>query len=72
MVTAALTSAAAETNATELGSAYDEAHGLLAAHKLAISPFGTNARMVDEKGTTAYSRERLDVVRRLVAGIVVS
>lgn len=71
-VQAALDAAALETNATELGSVYDEAHGLLAAHKLAISPFGTNARMVDESGTTSYERERRAVMARTVVSVVVT
>lgn len=70
VVTAALTAAAGETS-TDFGDSYDEAHGLLAAHKLAISPFGQSARMVSDKGETTYQRERDAVMARMIAPIAV-
>lgn len=63
--------AARELNAMELGSAYDEAHGLLAAHKLAISPHGRAARLVDDKGKTTYENEFAAVVLRAVVPLTV-
>jgi hypothetical protein len=68
-VTACLNEAASELNSDELGDSYDGAHGLLAAHKLAVSPFGTNARMVDERGTTAYEREFSNVCKRAIVAV---
>ena len=44
------------------GSRYDEAHGLLTAHSLAMSPFGRALRQEDDK-ETAYE-VRLKQVRR--------
>ena len=58
--------AAGETDAAAFSTAYDEAHGLLACHKLAISPYGQNARMVSDKGETTYGRERAAVETRMV------
>jgi hypothetical protein len=65
LVTACLTAAAGETSATALGTAYDEAHGLLAAHKLAISPFGGMARLEAGKETT-YQQERRALLERVI------
>lgn len=63
LVNACLTASAAETS-SEL-DAYDEAHGLLAAHKLAISPFGGMARL--EAGLkTTYEQERTALLNRTV------
>lgn len=58
--------AASELSADEIGEPYDEAHGLLAAHKLALSPFGRNARMVREDGTTTYGDEFKAVMGRSI------
>jgi hypothetical protein len=71
-VQAFLDAAAREINPTELGEAYDNAHGLLAAHKLAISPFGKQARMVNEDGSTTYEKEYDAVLRRTVLALKVS
>lgn len=65
-VVACLTAAANELSAAEIGLPYDEAHGLLAAHKLALSPFGRNARMVRDDGTTTYGDEFKAVLGRSV------
>lgn len=66
MVQACLDASALETDSSAFDTAYDEAHGLLAAHKLAISPYGQNARMVSDKGETTYMRERDAVTGRVV------
>jgi hypothetical protein len=71
-VQAFLDAAAREINPTELGEAYDNAHGLLTAHKLAISPFGKQARMVNEDGRTTYENEYDAVLRRSVLALAVS
>jgi hypothetical protein len=71
IVNACLTAAANETSAEELGASYDEVHGLLAAHKLAISPYGRAARMLNDEGESTYEAERCKVVARAVPGVTV-
>lgn len=71
-VQAALDSAALETDAKLLGGFYDEAHGLLAAHKLAMSPYGMNARLVNDDGKTTYELVRMGVLARAVPGVTVA
>lgn len=68
-VQAVLDAAAKELHPTELGYAYNEAHGLVTAHKLALSPFGQSARMVNEKGETTYAKLFDDLIGRSVAGV---
>jgi hypothetical protein len=63
--------AATELNATAFGVAYDEAHGLLAAHKGAISPFGRNARMLNEHGNSTYEVEFGKVCARAITALSV-
>lgn len=65
-IVAALDAAGKELNATEIGEPFDEAHGLLAAHKLALSPMGRNARMVRDDGTSTYGDEFKAVLGRSV------
>lgn len=65
LVQACLDVSALETSSESLGLNYDEAHGLLAAHKLAVSPFGGMARL--EKSTkTTYEVERTAMMTRLL------
>jgi hypothetical protein len=71
-VSAVLTAAATELNSTEIGAPYDEAHGLLAAHKLAISPYGRAARMLNEQGHSTYEAEFSNVMARAIPGIAVA
>lgn len=66
LIDAALTDAATEIDATIYGVKYDAAHGLLTAHKLAVSPYGRSARLVNDDGTTTYEKE-LTRIRREVA-----
>jgi hypothetical protein len=47
------------------GDKADEARLYLTAHKLAISPFGRNARLVNEDGTTTYWSD-YERIKRLV------
>ncbi len=72
LVSAVLAESGNELNSEELGDAYNAAHGLLAAHKLAISPFGQSARMVNDEGETTYNREFIAVVGRAVAPLAVT
>lgn len=69
LVQACLDAAATELNVTEIGAPFDEAHGLLAAHKLAISPYGRAARMLNEDGKSTYETEFHNVMARAVPGL---
>lgn len=56
-----------------VGTRYDQAHGYLAAHKLALSPYGQNVRLdpktVDPKtGTTTYNIHFQSLVRKFAQG----
>jgi len=53
-VETALADAGAYCNADVFGDQHDQAVGLYAAHLLAISPFGQNARLVNKQGDTTY------------------
>jgi hypothetical protein len=69
-VDSVLNSAATELNADEIGDSFDEAHGLLTAHKIAISPFGANARTLNDKGQTTYQVELDNVMRRAITALL--
>lgn len=56
-IAASLAAAAGDMNADVYGSRFDEAQSWLAAHKLAISPFGRSARLSADDGITTYWRE---------------
>ena len=71
LVQACLDEAAAETSAEAFGDGYDAAHGQLAAHKLAVSPWGQNARMVNDKGESTYGTERTGIEGRLIVPLTV-
>lgn len=70
LVQACLDVAALETSAEQLGSSYDEAQGLLAAHKLACSPFGGMARL-EKTNQTTYELERRAMLQRLLGPFAV-
>lgn len=72
MVQVVLDEAATELNAAEIGAAFDAAHGQLAAHKLAISPFGRAARMLNEKGESTYQAHFADIMARAIVAIDVT
>ncbi len=42
------------TGPTAKGTFADQAQGYLAAHKLTMSPYGQNARLIMKDGTTTY------------------
>ncbi len=69
VVQAFLDAAAKELNEEEIGAGYDEAHRLLTAHKIAISPFGTNARILNDAGETTYETELNKVMARAVIAL---
>src|SRR3954469_3264064 len=49
-ILACLNAAEAEVSTEAWGARWDEAHGLTAAHKLALSPYGTAARLITSTG----------------------
>jgi hypothetical protein len=46
----------------------DQGQAYLAAHKLALSPFGNNARLVAEDGSTTYSIHYEKLQRQVSSG----
>lgn len=67
LVQLALDEAVDECDARVYADRYDDAVGLLAAHNLAISPAGQQARLESDKGTTTYWG-RFAEIRRQKAG----
>ena len=54
LLQAMLDAAEVEIDRTVWGAKGDQGQMLLAAHKLATSPWGQNAKLVDAKGSTTY------------------
>lgn len=50
----------------------DTVHGYLTAHKLALSPFGQNARMIAADGTTTYEKHLNKIVGKTIVGVGVT
>ena len=57
---------------SQLGAAYDTAHGLATAHLIAVSPAGKNARMVNDDGTTQYGKTLTEMMRARIVGISIT
>jgi hypothetical protein len=57
LVQCALDESARRTDPRVFGARADDAVGLLAAHLLAVSPFGQQARLKSDAGNTTYNRE---------------
>ena len=57
-----LDSADLQLHATYWGTYRDQAHGLLTAHLISMSPSGQQARLQTDKGNTTY-KQRLDAMR---------
>lgn len=69
LVDAVLAEAAAEVDERVYGASYDHAVGLLAAHKLAVSPFGQTARQEGaDKSSTTYGDEFDRLTRKRAGG----
>lgn len=69
LVDAVLAEAAAECDARIFGASHDHAVGLLAAHKLAVSPFGQTARQEgNDKSSTTYLDEWQRLARLRAGG----
>lgn len=67
LVQAKLDEATLALDARVFGVRFDEAVRYRAAHTLALSPFGQNARLVAKDGSTTYGTH-LDAVTRSCAG----
>ena len=57
MITSCIASAQRRVDETVWGSTYQDGAMMLAAHLLAISPFGQNARLVAKDGSSTYLTE---------------
>ncbi len=55
-IQAALDRAEEAVDPVTFGASYDLAHGLRAAHLLAVAPMGQNARLQSDKADTTYNR----------------
>jgi hypothetical protein len=69
-VTLALSDATSELDPRVFGDTFDQAVGLLAAHKLSVSPFGQQARLEPKTGdgTTTYHAELQRLTRKKAGG----
>lgn len=54
LVQAMLDRAERSIDSSVFGERFDDAHGLLAAHLLVLSPYGKNARLQSATGTSPY------------------
>lgn len=68
VVSAALADAARGVDARLFGTRTDLAVGLRAAHLLAISPYGQQARLESDKSDTTYRAEYLRMAREVAGG----
>lgn len=68
LVQAMLDASALEIDTDIWGAKADQGQGYLAAHKLASSPFGQNAKMVAKDGTTTYWFNYYKLVRQVSSG----
>jgi len=53
----------------EYGDHANEAHGLITARKLALSPWGVNAKLVSKEGKTVYDAPLLELQATCACGI---
>jgi hypothetical protein len=63
-----LADAARSCNEAIFGPRFDEAVGLLAAHKVALAPGGQHARLESDKADTTYRQEWLRLARMCGGG----
>lgn len=68
VVLSRLADAATQCDPRVFAARLDEAVGLLAAHKLALSPFGQQARLKSDAGDTVYRQEWLRITRQSAGG----
>lgn len=72
LVDAMLAAAALEIDLEVWGAKSDQGQMYLAAHKLALSPFGNNAEMFSKNGTTTYQAHYEMLVRQVASGFRVA
>jgi hypothetical protein len=72
LVNATLSAALLEIDTTIWGIKADQGQGYLTAIKLALSPFGQNARMIAKDGTTVYHTSYNALVRQISSGFRVA
>ena len=68
MVQAKLDEVAVALDDRVFGARIDEAVAYLVAHRLALSPFGQNARMVAKDGSTTYGEQYAGIQRAAAGG----
>lgn len=68
LVESCLAEALLSTPADVWGDKADAAQGLLAAHLLALSPFGRTAKLSSVKGESTYGTQRKAMARALALG----
>lgn len=71
LITAALTDAATRVNAVTYGDAREVAIQWMAAHILAVSPYGRSQRLVNDDGTTNYLKEFEKIKAENTPGMIV-
>jgi hypothetical protein len=72
LVRAHLDAASLEISPKTWGALADQGQAYLAAHKLALSPAGQNARLVADDGTTTYGRHYQSLLRTVALGVAVA
>lgn len=72
LIRATLNEAALELDTVQWGPLYDTGHKYLTAHKLAISPMGQNARLLNTDGTSTYEKHFKALVMKLPLGLGVT
>jgi hypothetical protein len=72
LVEAMLAAAALEIDLEVWAEKATQGQYYLAAHKLALSPYGNNAEMVTKSGTTTYEAHYAKLVRQVASGFRVA
>lgn len=72
LVKAMLDAADLEIDRSVWGPKGDQGQAFLAAHKLALSPFGQGTRLVAKDGTTTYERHYMKLVGQVASGFRVA
>ena len=65
LITPTIAKATLQVDVSVWGSKADLGIELLTAHLLALSPFGQNARLVSEDGSTTYGKQHMEIVKQV-------
>ncbi len=68
LLTATLAASALEHSAEVWGTLLDQGIAYLAAHKLALSPYGNTAKLAGANGSSTYYSHWGDLVRKVAQG----